>query len=431
MKIFWLEFRRSPFVLAAPALFAIGSYFAVTSSYPTVASWTNITQALLATDSFLAPTIAGVAAWDALRSRRRRLAAAERTAVRSVASVRSIQILAAASWIALGAMAMLGVLVCRGLVVGLTGAPELLSLTYGVVLPLLFMLIGYVTVAVVNHWVAIPIAIAVPLFLYAINLFATGSSTWLAMNPLYRYTQGDPYMPDMGFYAGQLVLIIGYAVILTAILASLGKARSTVAIVVVIIMSVPAIVVGTATMNARGSNSVLASDELRSFENAEIGLTISIQELYGPVAGDLLATWSRIARITSGSDLAFSSLSQDFDPSYPVEPIGKLFRLDLQARSVDIAATSVEMAFNDISTCQFAASDPPQGDWWLEGQLVTRTWLSGDEIFPPSVMVGDPDMQSALDSLHNLDVEESIEWFAAHASNLRACDWSKSDFAIR
>jgi hypothetical protein len=430
MNIFWLEFRRSPFMFASPALFAIGIYFAVTSSYPSVASWTNITQALLATDSFLAPSIAGVAAWDALRSRRRRLADSEETAVRSVAAIRSRQVLAALLWTVLGALVMLAALICRGLIVGLTGTPEILSLIYSVGVPLLFVLVGHITVAAINHWVAIPVAIAVPLVLYAVNLFATGSSTWLAMNPLYRYTQGDPYMPDAAFYGGQLALVIGYALVLGAIIAALGRARATVAVAIVVIMSIPAIVVGTATMHSRGSNSVLASDALRSFEDAETGLTISIQELYGPVTADLLATWSRISRITSESDLAFSNLSQDFDPSYPIEPAGKWFRLDLQPLSADIAATSVEMALNDISTCQFGASDPPQGDWWLEGQLVIRTWLAGDQSFPPSVMVGDPDMQTALDALHKLDGKEGATWFAAHASNLRACDWSKSDFAV-
>jgi len=431
VSIFRLEVSRSPFSVAAPAIYVVATVFAVGSAHPRVASWTNVVFVLFNAQSFVVPLVAGVAAWSGLRAMRRRLAATENTSVRSRARIRMPQIAADASWVVAASLAMVTALVVRGCVIGLTGVPVPVSIAYGVAVSVLFVLVGHLASMLIEHWAAIPVAVAVPLGLYAANTFGIGSASVLALNPLYRFAHLDPYEPSVPFYVGQLLVLAGYCAVVVLALGLGGKSRSWFATGLVAVATVPAVVIGATLLQAHSSNAVIAREpKFFVARDAATGLEIEVLDLYRPVADELAAAWGRISALTAKSSLAFGSLEQDLDPRYePKRPAGAFYRLDLNPNSPTLVESSVEKAFNDIVDCE---PDGPSGtsDWWLSGNLVVRTWFEGLRSFPSNVVANDPDMQRALDAMHAMSTSDAADWVAEHADAFRTCDWHKSDFPL-
>jgi hypothetical protein len=431
MSIFWLEFRRSSFTIASPAIFTVAAIFAVSSAYPQLASWSNVTLVTLAAQSFIAPALCGAAAWNTLRAQRRRLTDLERTASITTAAIRAPQLSADMLWVIAGSVALIAAVTVRGLIVGMTGAMEPVSLFYSMLVGCLFVITGYAVGSSIPHWSAIPVAVAIPLALYALNTFGSGAVWALSMNPLYRFTFFDPYQPDSLFYVGQSLVVVGFVGLLGVLLAVIGQERSSLAIALVAIISVPLVVNGGSIMAHRGSNAVLdTGSRPLILVDPDSGLTLRTANVYEPVGKELLAVWGRIARLAAGTELAFTELEQDVDPTYLEEARGAFYRLDLNPGSPDVVSTSVETAFNDISMCPVDASTLPKEDWWLEGQLVVRTWLQGKDEFRPNVLAGDPAMNDALDGLRALPDDDAAAWFGKHTQNLLDCNWSKEDFAF-
>ncbi|MCM3501134.1 hypothetical protein M3667_04470 [Microbacterium sp. P26] len=431
MRIFLLELRRSPLLLAAPVMYATAGVFGLSAAYPMLASWTNVVSTLFSAQSFIAPLVAGVACWSGLRSKRRALQVAERTAIRSRASVQLLLMAADSFWLLLASAAMCGAFLIRAAFVGLTGVPVFPSLAYGVILPILFCLTGHLIALCLRQWFAIPVAVSVPLALYAINTFGTGSSAVLSLNPLYRFSENDPYEPVASFYLAQILVLAGYCVALVALVIFFGRSTRYLRIVFISLTAAPFLICGVTLLHTQSVNATVARQPaMILLTYSRTGMQIEVMDLYKPVAEDLTRTWGRISELTSGSSLQFTHLREDFDPVYdPSRVAGRFYRLDLNPRSATVAASSVEMAFYDIAPC-FSGSGGGEGDWWLEGSLVVRTWFQGQGELPRSVFTSDTEMQSALDFLNRMDGPTANNWVIGHAPDIKGCRWSRTDFGL-
>lgn len=430
MNVLTLEIRRSSMRLAVPIIIGLATVFALDASYPHVASWSNVTSTALAGVAFAAPALSGMAAWEALRSRRRRLEELERVAARSTPEIRLQQLLAALTWSVVSSVLMIAVLSTRALWVGVVGVPSLISWFVVMVTPLLFIVLGFVVVALVRGWIGIPIAVTIPLALYALDLLGAGRGVVQALNPLYRFSPPEPLAPNPMFFLGQLLAICGYGVVAWCFAASLSTRGRSLAAMAGFITGVPLIGMGAFIVHAEGGINVGTIDAPHwvTVTSADPKLSLMLTDLYEPVSAELVTTWSRVADLASTSSLAFQHLEQDLAPTYPGQLRGAFYRLDLNPRSEHIASDSVERAFQDVSACAFESSRPPAGNWWLQGQVVVQTWFMGHHEFGANALVGDPGMVTALDRLWALTPREARAWVADHESNILACDWDRNDF---
>ncbi|QAV70961.1 hypothetical protein ESZ53_11215 [Salinibacterium sp. UTAS2018] len=358
------------------------------------------------------------------------MSTSEETASLSLASIRAPQFVATMLWvIALTTVVFLSLLVRAGIVGHLAGAAEPFSLALAFAANGLFVTVGFVVAEVARQWWSIPLAVLVPLALYAVALFSDGASWFLALNPLGGYVAATAHVPDSYVFAGKCLISLASGLVLVAIAMSRDRTRNTVAVGVVLILAVAPIITGGALIASRNGQEWRAQGgtELEWTTSEKNGLEVKVLSTYLPVLDPLLSTWSRISDLTSTSDLAFTSLTQDLAPTYdPQAPRGTFFRLDLNPRAADIVSSSVESAFNDVSKC---APDDSSGDFWLQGHLIVQSWFMNKNTFRSNASIdSDQRVGDGLSALFALSPDKARAWVKEHQQNIRTCSWDYSDF---
>ncbi|TFD69060.1 hypothetical protein E3T38_07595 [Cryobacterium sp. Hb1] len=430
MRQLKLELRHSSFRFVAPALAILAIGVGVTSSWTQVASWQNISEALLQTTHFLAPFLAGFGAWESFRSARRNLTVSESTASLSLASIRAPQFIAMVLWvIALTIVIFLSLLIRAGIIGHLDGSAEIFSLTLAVAANVLFITVGFVVAEITRQWWSIPFAVLIPLALYAIELFGNGTRWLLALNPLHGYIAANGQLPDSSAFAGQCLVALASVLLLIAVAMSRDRTRSAVTIGLIGILAIVPLVTGGALVASSNGQEwrAQADAELEWTTEKKNGVSVTVLSTYTPVLDQLTSTWARISDLTSTSDLAFTSLQQDLDPAYdPEAPSKTFFRLDLNPRAADIVSSSIEAGFNDVSAC---TPNDQSGDFWLQGHLIVQSWFMDRRAFGSNVSVdSDPRVGEALSALFSLSPDEARAWVKEHPQNIRTCSWGYADF---
>lgn len=430
MNPFLVELRHSTFRFAAPAVFALTSLVSLTAAFPSVASWSNLLSTSIASTQLAGPLLAGFAAWEGLRPYRRQLDDLEETSARTPIQVRWYQFAAALAWVAMCSLVVALAMWIRAVTIGLSGQPTIPGLLTPLAASLIAVTVGFVCAELARKWFAVIIASGALIALVALD--SAPAPLWAqALSPIHHLAVLDHEQPNQALLWGQIVVALGTSVALISLTSLVRRARVRTPMVAMAALGVAAMCLGgTVVFAQHGQNAVtLQADRLKWIQvsDPDSGIRLQVLDLYGPVASNLQATWSRVAALTAESDLSFNELTQDPEPDYANAPYETFHRLDLNPHARDIAASSVEMAFYDLETCATQPT-PDSSDWAMEGSIIVRTWFQGAHDFPSTVSFVESEPLEALHALHQLTPAEARQWVHDHAVNIRSCNWDRRDF---
>jgi hypothetical protein len=420
------ELLHSSLRFSAILLGAVASVIGVTNSYPLVASWSNLAAACIAAAAFSAPFWAGLGAWEALRSVRRRLGSSEGTAALSVVAIRGPHYLAVVVWTLAGTVLSTGIVITRGMAIGVHDDPTQLAFALPFVANLLSVSVGFAAGHIIRRWFAIIVAVAVMIGLYVVELLRVDPYWVQASSPLHRLDVPQGTAINGTTIVGQLAVALG--LIGVCLLVGLFlSARDRLAPVTAAFASASLLYFGGSLVASQGGLSFDASREADLVTlRAESGLALDVLPIYsGEAAENLTREWDRISTLFAMSDLAFNSLTQDLNPTYPEdEKPGPPYRLDLNPASRDIAGASIDAMFNDIRHCQ-TQGDIPE-DSWPGGSVVFQLWIRGEKA-PQGVSLT-PETVAMVDRLRAMPLPAAQEWVADHVDDIVNCTWQRSDF---
>lgn len=427
-----VELHRTAFRFTAPLLAILGGVIAILNSYPLIATWSNISDVMLETGHFLAPFVAGLAAWEALRAPRRRMQVVEHTSALPAPYVRLPQMLSALIWVGGAWMAIFVAVFVRASIIGLYGAPEVVTLLHSLILPLAFVVIGMSIANLLPTWVAVPISVLVSVALYAATLFGGLPDVVTWTNIFAQYVSIDGATSNQLFFLALLVETLALAAAFAVLTMARFRPYRYASILLATVGVAALIAGGGVAIGQRGQDSVqipASSMPMVTVTNADRSVELRLLEHYGPVSDELLTAWTRVASIVGDSDLAFTTLTQQIDVDHLGAPAA-VDRLYLNPDSRDIVSDSIQSSLYDVMSCYRDAEAQPQGSFGVEGTVVVESWLQGRTSLAATAWTSNPDVTAALAWLNSLTTADAKAWVKEHAGQIRSCSWERGDFDL-
>jgi len=428
-RVLGLELRRTSLRYSVPLLTLLAAAVAFQAAHPQLATWANISTSMLRAASALAPFIAGLCAWEALRARRRRMQATDGTAARPAPLIRLPQLLGALIWLAGSWVVVVAATAIRGATVGLFGSPEVLPLLQSLLLPLAFAVLGVCTAELLTSWIAVPASTAFGLALYLLTFAGTGPDALRWADVLSRFAAPDGWTSNPVYFTGVIVETVGLAALFAALGALRHRPYRYPSAVAALLAGALVVAGAGLAIGQRGRSTTAlpeASLTLITVVDSRNRVELRMLEHYRPVAAQLAEAWGRVSALFADTPLAFRRIEQRIDADHAdARPFERLY---LNPGATDVADGSIAEGLQDVIGC--FRDGPAQGALFsLDGAAVVQSWLRGSRDLPSGFHTPDPQRTlEALRWLHELPEHDARAWVTAHLDQILGCDWEPGDF---